>query len=180
MEYTDLRNGTAFIYEGAPYVVVSSEFHRMQMRKAIMRCVIRNLKTGQQLQKTFTASDRFDSAPVMQVAASYLYCDEDFYYFMEKETYEQHQVTKEVVGEKAAYLTEEMVVEIMLYDGDPIQIKLPTKVTLKVVEAPNAIRGDSVTNNFKMVTCEGGVRVSCPIFVKEGDVIRINTETDEY
>lgn len=180
MEYTDLRNGTAFIYEGAPYVVVSSEFHRMQMRKAIMRCVIRNLKTGQQLQKVFTASDRFDPAPVMQVQASYLYCDDDFFYFMEKDTYEQHQVTKEVVGDKKAYLTEEMMVEIMLYDGDPIQIKLPSKVVLKVVEAPNAVRGDSVTNNFKTVVCEGGVKVQCPIFVKEGDMIKINTETDEY
>jgi elongation factor P len=180
MDYTDLRIGTAFIFENEPFVVVNSEFHRMQMRKAIMRCTIRNLKTGQQLQKTFTASDKFVPAPVMQVAASYLYSDEDYYHFMEKDTYEQHQVTKGVMGDKARYLTEEMQVELMLYDGVPIQVTLPKKVTLKVVEAPVAVRGDSVTNNFKTVTCEGGVKVSVPIFVKENDVIRINTETDEY
>ena len=180
MEYTDLRIGKAFIYEGAPYVVVTSEFHRMQMRKAIMRTTIRNLLTGQQLQKVFTASDRFEPAPVMQVQASYLYKDNDYYNFMEKETFEQYQVAYDVLGEKANYLTEEMQVELMLYDGNPIQIILPKKVTLKVIESPNAVRGDSVTNNFKIVTCENNVKVSCPIFVKEGDMIVINTETDEY
>jgi elongation factor P len=180
MEYTDLRIGTAFIYEGAPYVVVTSEFHRMQMRKAIMRTTIRNLLTGQQLQKTFTASDRFDPAPIQQVAASYLYKDNDYFYFMEKDTYEQLQAGAGVLGDKARYLTEEMQVELMLYDGEPIQVILPKKVTLKVIEAPHALKGDSVTNNFKTVTCENNIKVSCPLFVKEGDVIRINTETDEY
>jgi elongation factor P len=180
MDYTDLRIGTAFIYEGAPYVVVTSEFHRMQMRKAIMRTTIRNLLTGQQLQKTFTASDKFDPAPIMQVQASYLYKDADYFYFMEKETFDQHQVSHDVVGEKACYLSEEMQVELVLYDEEPIQVILPKTVVLKVVEAPNAVRGDSVTNNFKIVVCEGGIKVSCPIFVKENDVIRINTETDEY
>ena len=180
MDYTDLRIGTAFIYEGQPYVVVTSEFHRMQMRKAIMRTLIRNIKTGQQLQKTFTASDKFDPAPIMQVQANYLYNDADFYYFMEKETFDQHQVEPSVLGDKANYLKEEMQVEIVLYDGEPIQVILPKKVVLKVVEAPNAIRGDSVTNNFKIVVCDGGIKVSCPIFVKEGDMICINTESDEY
>ena len=180
MEYTDLRNGTAFLFEGAPYVVISSEFHRMQMRKAIMRVVVRNLLTGQQLNKTFTASDRFDPAPVMHITAGFLYKDEDFFHFMEKENFEQYQVTKEVMGDKASFLAEEMQVEIVLYDGEPIQVVLPQKVVLKVIESPNAIKGDSVTNNFKMVTCEGGVKVSCPFFVKEGDQIKINTETGEY
>ena len=71
-----------------------------------------------------------------------------------------------------------MQVEIMLYDGEPIQVILPKNVVLKVIEAPNAVRGDSVTNNFKVVICDGGIKVSCPIFVKEGDLIKINTETD--
>ena len=180
MDYTDLRIGTAFLYEGQPYVVVTSEFHRMQMRKAIMRTTIRNIKTGQQLQKTFTAADKFDPAPIQQVQASYLYSDEDFYYFMEKDTYEQHQAPHAVVGEKARYFKEEMQCEIVLYDGEPIQVILPKKVVLKVTESPNAIRGDSVTNNFKNVTCEGDVKVSVPIFIKEGDLLCINTETDEY
>ena len=102
MDYTDLRIGTAFIYEGAPYVVVTSEFHRMQMRKAIMRTTIRNLLTGQQLQKTFTAADKFNPAPIMQIQASYLYKDNDFFYFMEKETFEQYQAAPEILGEKSS------------------------------------------------------------------------------
>jgi elongation factor P len=180
MEYTDLRVGKAFIYEGQPYAVVSSEFHRMQMRKAIMRCVIRNLITGQQLQKVFTASDRFEPAPIAQAYATYLYKDEEFYYFMDKESFEQYQVKKEVMGGKDQYLSEEMQVEVVLYDEEPIQIIVPKTVTLKVIESPMALKGDSVTNNFKTVTCENNVKISCPLFVKEGDVIKINTEQDEY
>jgi elongation factor P len=180
MDYTDLRNGTAFLFEGEPFVVVSSEFHRMQQRKAIMRCNIRNLKSGQQLQKTFTASDKFDPAPIMQTYANYLYSDADYYYFMDKESFEQYQIEKKIVGDKACYLSEEMKVEITLYDEEPIQVILPKSVTLKVIESPPALKGDSVTNNFKQVTCENNVKISCPFFVKEGDVIKINTETDEY
>jgi elongation factor P len=180
MDYTDLRIGTAFILNGEPFVVVSSEFHRMQQRKAIMRCFVRNIKTGQQLQKTFTASDKFDPAPIMQADASYLYSDEDFYHFMDKESFEQYPIGKDIIGEKARYLAEGMQVEITLYDEEPIQVMLPKTVTLKVVQSPAAIKGDSVTNNFKQVTCENDVKISCPFFVKEGDVIKINTETDEY
>ncbi|MBN2143393.1 MAG: elongation factor P [Candidatus Aureabacteria bacterium] len=180
MTYTDLTVGCLFMLEGVPYIVVSSEFHRMQMRKAIMRTSIRNLLTGQLVQKTFTASDRFDPAPIDEINVNYLYHDEDHYHFMEKETYEQYQVHKDILGKKAQYLTTETDVKMMLFDGKPIQITIPKNVNLKVIESPLAVKGDSVSNTFKTVTCENGIKVSCPLFIKEGDVIKVNTETDEY
>lgn len=180
MDYTDLTPGVTFMFEGNPYIVVSSHFHRMQMRKAVMKTTIRNFITGQLLQKTFTASEHFEPAEVIKINAKYLYSDSDSCYFMDNETSEQYHASKEVLGEKTKYLTDDMDVIILLFNNNPIQLELPKHINLKVIESPMAIKGDSVTNTFKIVTCENGIKVSCPLFVKESDVIRVNTETGEY
>lgn len=180
MTYTDLTPGTTFMFEGTPYIVITSKFHRMQMRKAVMRATIRNLLTGQNLQKTFTASDRFDPAEVTKVDAQYLYHDASIYHFMEKETYEQYSADAEALGEKVKYLNEEMDIALTLFNNTPIQLILPKNVILKVIEAPQAIKGDSVTNTFKTVICENDIKVSCPLFIKEGDLIKVDTETGDY
>lgn len=180
MDYTDLTQGITFMFEGNPYIVVSSHFHRMQMRKAVMKTTMRNLMTGQLLQKTFTASEHFEPAEVIKVNAKYLYSDADSCYFMDKETLEQHCGSKEVLGEKIKYLTDNMDVILLVFNNKPIQLELPKHISLKVIESPMAIKGDSVTNTFKTVTCENNIKVSCPLFIKEGDVIRVNTETGDY
>ncbi len=168
------------MYEGSPYIVVSGQFHRMQMRKAVMRTVIRNLVTGQLVQKTFTASEEFDPAPVDDVTVEYLYRDGDTYYFMDKESFEQYHSSQETLGDKVKFLSENQTVSLMLFNHNPIQLILPKHVVLKVIESPQAIKGDSVTSSFKTVTCENDIKVSCPLFVREGDKIKINTETGEY
>jgi elongation factor P len=180
MTYTDLKPGTAFMLDGQPHVVVSSEFHRMQMRKAVMRAQVRNFLTGQLLQKTFTASDKFDEADVEKANAQYLYRDGDGYCFMDNETYDQYHVSEDVVGNKAMYLTDSLNVVLIMFNNNPIQMEVPAHVLLKVTEAPVAIKGDSVTNTFKTCTCETGLKVTCPIFISQGDVIKIKTETGEY
>ncbi|MFH1363357.1 MAG: elongation factor P [Candidatus Omnitrophota bacterium] len=180
MTYTDLKPGVAFMYQGNPYIVVSGQFHRMQMRKAVMRTMIRNLLTGQLVQKTFTASEQFDPAAVNEVTAEYLYRDNETYHFMDKETYEQYHSSQETLGDKVKFLIENETVTLILYNHNPVQLVLPKHVFLKVIESPQAIKGDSVTNSFKTVTCENGVKVSCPLFIREGDRIKINTETGEY
>jgi elongation factor P len=181
MTYTDLTSGVLFMYENQPFIVVSSEFHRAQARKAVVRTQIRNLITGQLLQKTFTAADQFDPAPVNDVEVSYLYQDEDFCHFMNSETYEQYQVNKEILGEKIRFLTEETRIMLRLFDGNPIGMEIPKNVHLKVVESPNVIRGNTASATFKTVVCENEIPVSsCPLFIKEGDVIKVNTDTGEY
>jgi len=180
MDYTDLTPGTAFMYEGTPYIVVAGEFHRMQMRKAVMRMTMRNLMTGQIVPKTFTASDTFEPAPVEKLDVHYMYHDADTYYFMDKDTYEQYHATTETLGEKTKYLKEECDVTLLVYNNNPIQLVLPKNVQMKVIESPMAIRGDSVTNSFKTVTCENDIKVSVPLFIREGDIIKINTDSGEY
>jgi len=180
MTYTDLNPGVAFMFEGKPYIVVSGEFHRMQMRKAVMRTTMRDLLTGQLVTKTFSASDRFDPAPVEKINAQYLYRDGSSFYFMDKDTFEQCHASAEVLGEKVKFLAEDLDLSIMMYDGNPVQLLLPKSVTLKVIESPNAVKGDSVSNTFKVVTCANNIKVSCPLFVREGDIIKVDTETGDY
>ena len=180
MTYTDLVPGTVFMHEGTPYIVISAQFHRMQMRKAVMRASLRDVITNQNIQKTFTASDRFDSAPVTDINAQYLYNDHDTYYFMDKDTFEQFHASAEALGEKVKYLTEDIDIKLILFNNNPIQLIMPKNVVLKVVEAPEAIKGDSVSNVFKTVTCQNNIKVSCPLFIKEGEYIRVNTETGAY
>lgn len=180
MDYSDLHPDVTFMFEGNPYIVISAEFHRMQMRKAVMRTNIRNLITGQQVQKTFTASDRFESAAVEKVSVQYLYHDRQDYYFMDRNNFEQYHASEEILGEKVKFLREDLELSILLYNGNPVQLLLPKNVTLKVIEAPEAIKGDSVTNTFKDVICENNIKVNCPMFVKEGDMIKVDTETGLY
>ncbi len=180
MTYTDLTPGTPFMYEGKPYIVVSGEFHRMQMRKAVMRTTIRDLMTNQLLTKTFSASDRFDPAAVEKLSVQYLYRDADTFYFMDKETFEQYHGSAEILGEKTKFLSENLEISLIVYNHNPVQLILPSSVNLKVMESPNAIKGDSVSSSFKIVVCENGIKVSCPLFVKESDLIKIDTETGGY
>ena len=180
MTYTDLIPGTIFMHEGTPYLVIEAQFHRMQMRKAVMRASLRDLITNQNIQKTFSASDRFEPAPVTDINAQYLYNDHDTYYFMDKETFEQFHATAEALGEKVKYLNEDMDIKLILFNNNPIQMIMPKKVVLKVIEAPEAIKGDSVSNVFKTVTCQNNIKVSCPLFVREGDYIKVDTDTGVY
>jgi len=180
MTYTDLTPGTAFMFEGNPYIVISGEFHRMQMRKAVMRCSMKNLLSGQLMQRTFSASDKFDPANVEKISAQYLYKDAENFYFMDKETFEQYHGTESDLGEKVKFLSENLELSVMLFNHKPVQLLLPKNVTLKVTDSPDAIKGDSVSNTFKTVTLENGLKVSCPLFIREGDMLRIDTETEKY
>lgn len=181
MTYTDLTPGVMFMYDNAPYIVVSYEFHRMQMRKAIVRSVIKNLLTGQQMQKTFTASEKFDPAPVSDILVSFLYNEGDIYHFMEVENYEQHQVDKGILGDNAKFLSPELKIKLKMFNGNAVSMEIPKNVNLKVIDSPTVIKGNTVSATFKNVVCENNITVSsCPMFIKEGDIIKVDTETSEY
>jgi elongation factor P len=111
---------------------------------------------------------------------SYLYTDGDFYHFMDNQTFEQPAIRAEMLGDDALYLKEGMEVKLTFYNGEPLDVELPSSVDLKVVEAETAIRGDTATGVTKKVRTETGLEVLCPQFVKVGDVIRVNTETGQY
>ncbi len=175
-----LRKGTTFTLDGEIYKVIEFQHHKPGRGKAIIRTKIRNLRTGVILDKNFISGDRVQDIRIERAEAQYLYNDGDFYYFMNNETFEQFPLPATVLGERVQYLADNMTLNISFYEGEPIDIELPTTVDLRVVEAPLAIAGDTATGATKQVTLESGLKLNVPLFVEEGDVIRVDTRTGEY
>lgn len=175
-----LRKGTTFTLDGELYKVIDFQHHKPGRGKAVIRTKIRNLRTGTTIDKNFISGDRVEDVRVDRIAVQYLYNDGTFYYFMNKETYEQIPLSFAVLEDSIKYLIDNMELNISVFDGEPIDVELPINVDLEVVEAPMAIAGDTATGATKEVTLESGLKISVPLFVKEGDVVRVDTRTDEY
>ena len=176
----DLRKGTTFEMDGELYRVTEYQHSFIGRGSANVRVKIRNLRTGTITDHTFSPNDRISDVRLELRGVQYLYNDGTFYYFMDTETYEQPTLSAEAMGSTADYLTENMNLQISTYDGEPIDIVLPITVELKVVEAPPGFAGDTATGATKQITLETGFKVTVPLFVEEGDVIRVDTRTGQY
>jgi len=175
-----LRKGTTFLLDGELYKVIEFQHHKPGRGKAVIRTKIRNLRSGATIDKNFISGDRVEDALIERIEVQFLYHDDRFYYFMNTETFEQIPISAAVLAEEVGYLIENMVLNISTYEREPIDILLPTNVDLKVVEAPMALAGDTATGATKQVTLESGLKVNVPLFVEEGDTIRVDTRTGEY
>lgn len=132
------------------------------------------------MEKTFQGSDKIEEAEMAKSKAQYLYKEGENYFFMDNVNYEQFSLPKSVLGDLTNYLIEGTEVTILVHGTIPINIELPIKMDFRVVEAPPTIKGNTADGGTKLVTLETGIKVNTPLFVKEGDIIRINTETGEY
>jgi len=145
-----------------------------------VRVKMRNLRTGTTIDRTFSPDDRISDVRLELRGVQYLYNDGHLYYFMDTETYEQPALSTDILGGAVDYLTENMNLQISTYDGEPVDVVLPITVELKVVEAPPGFAGDTATGATKQVTLETGLKVTTPLFVEEGDIIRVDTRTGQY
>jgi len=180
LSISDIKVGTIFKYNDAPYQAMSVNHSKQARSAAVLQAKIKNLITGQTLEKNFRASDKFDEANIIKKKASFLYKDSGKFYFMDSETFDQFFLDKEMVGDNERYLTESLNVDILSFEERMIGMKLPPKVELKVIEAPDGVRGDSTGNVTKTIELKTGYRLNSPMFIKEGETIRVNTETGEY
>lgn len=180
LEPVDFRNGLIIEYEGAPYQILWFQNHKTAMSHAIMRVKFRNLYTGSILERTFKQADRFKEVIPTKRKKQFLYSDADAFHFMDMENFEQISYQKDKLGDMGNYLTENMEVEALYLDDKFLSISLPTSVELKVTSTVPGVKGDSVSNMMKPATLETGVAVQVPLFVKEGDTIRVDTRTGEY
>jgi len=180
LEPVDFHNGLIFEYENAPYQILWFQNHKTAMSGAIMRVKIKNLYTGSILERTFKPMERFREIIPTKKKNQFLYSDGNAYHFMDMETFEQLAYPKEKLGDLANYLTENLEVEALYLDDKFLSISLPTSVELKVTYTVPGIKGDSVSNMVKPATLETGVEISVPLFVKEGDVVRVDTRSGEY
>jgi elongation factor P len=166
--------------DGEIFKVVDFQHHKPGRGKAVIRTKIRNLRSGSLVDKNFISGDRVEDIRIDRVAVQYLYNDGDFYYFMNEKTFEQIPLSTAVLGDSVEYLIDNMGLNIYSYEGEPIDIELPTNVDLRVVDAPVALAGDTATGATKQVTVESGLKVTVPLFVNDGDTIRVDTRDGSY
>jgi len=180
IDVNDLRKGVTFELDNALYKVLDYHHHKPGRGNATIRIKAINLRTGTILEKTFPSGERVQDARLDYHNVQFLYHDSDLYHFMDLETYDQPAISGEVLGESAQYLKEGMEVKLTFYQGEPLDIELPTSVDLLVTQADVAVRGDTATGVTKRVTTETGLHVMVPSFVVEGDVVRVDTRTGAY
>ena len=166
--------------DGGLFKVLEYSHNKTGRGNASIRVKARNLLTGANIDKTFQSGDRVQDARLDFHNVQYLYTDSEFFHFMDNETFEQPAIKGDLLGEDALYLKAGMEVKLTFYNGQPLDIELPTSVDLEVTEAEVAVRGDTATGVSKKVTTETGLQVQCPQFVKVGDVIRVDTRTGDY
>ncbi len=180
LNLSDIKTGKTISLNNEPYLVIFHQHSKMGRAGAVLRTKIRNLKTGAIMEKTFQGADKIEEAEISKSKAQYLYKEGENYFFMDNANYEQFSLSQSVLGNLTNYLIEGTEATILNYNNNPINMELPVKMEFRVMEAPPAIRGNTADGGTKLVTLETGIKINTPLFVKEGDVIRINTETGEY
>lgn len=177
---TDFRKGLKIKIEGEPYIIVDFQHARTAQRRAFVRTKLKNLKSGAVLEKTFSAGETFEEPDFEQRLMQFLYSSEEEYVFMDSKTYEQITFTEELLGDSRWYLKENDEYKILFFEGNPLDVDLPTSVVLRIQSTEPAIKGDSVTNITKNAILETGLNVKVPLFVREGELIKVDTRTGEY
>ena len=177
---TNIRKGKVIVYQGNPHTVVEM-MHRTQGRQAgFVQTTLRNLETGSSTNVKFRSTDSVEFLHTENRKLEYSYKDRDGYHFMDPETYEDILIGTEMAKEAKDFLIENEKYDLLYVDDRPLSIQLPPSVSMKVIEAPEAIKGDTVSNVQKPVTLETGLVVSVPLFIKTGETIRINTDDVSY
>lgn len=179
-EITDLKPGRAIQLDGEPYLVIDSQFGRKSQSKANMQCKLKNLLTGAVISRNFQGSEKIEPADVGYRKVQYLYNDGTDYTFMDLDSYDQFTFDKETLGDQALYLVDGNEVDALMFDGKPIGIQLKPTVELKVIETIPGVKGDTATGGNKPAKLESGLTVNVPLFINEGDKVKVNTETGMY
>ena len=177
---TDLRKGVSFLMDGELYRVLDYQHSYVGRGSANVRTKLRNLHTGRTIDRTFSAGDKFQEVRLELRQVQFLYQDGDLYYFMDTETYEQPALSVEALSDKVNYLKEGSVLSLSMHEGQPVEIELPVTVDLKIAETVPGIRGNTATGATKRAKLETGLTVQVPLFIEEGDAIRVDTRTGEY
>ena len=176
----DFRNGLTFEFEGNVYQVVEFQHVKPGKGAAFVRTKMKNVISGAVVERTFNPTEKVEQARIERKEMEYLYEDGGLYYFMDQETYEQIPLSKEQLGDALKFIMENMTVKILSYKGNVFAVEPPTNVELKVVETEPGVKGNTATNVTKPAKVESGAVITVPMFVNEGDVIRIDTRTGEY
>ena len=176
----DFRNGVTFEMDGNVYSIIEFQHVKPGKGAAFVRTKMRNVISGAVTEKTFNPNDKYPTAFIERKDMEYLYNDGDLYYFMDSETYEQLPISPNVLGDNFRFVKENMVCKVLSYKGNVFGIEPPNFVELQVTETEPGVKGDTATNVTKPATLETGAEIKVPIFINEGEMIRVDTRTGEY
>jgi elongation factor P len=179
-EASDLRKGLKVQINAEPYIVVDFQFTKPGKGQAIYWARLKNMLNGSNLERNYRANDKFEPADILSRQMEYLYFDGHNYCFMDPTTFENHLADEQVVGDNKNYMTENMVVEVLFFGERIIDVTLPPSVVLRITKSEPGVRGDTATNVLKPATLETGAQVQVPLFVNEGEHIRVDTRTGAY
>lgn len=180
IDVNELRKGVTFQNDGNLYRVLEYTHNKPGRGSATIRIKARDIRKGNTLDMTFISGDRVQDVRLDYHNVQYLYRDDNFFYFMDMETFEQPAIPNELVADSAGFLKENMEVKLTFFGEEPLDIELPTSVDLKVISAEASARGNTATGVTKLVVTDTGLKVQTPSFVNEGDTIRVDTRTGDY
>jgi elongation factor P len=177
---SEFRSGVKILLDGDPYSIVENEMVKPGKGQAFNRVKVRNLRTGRVIERTFKSGDSVESADVVEMDMQYLYQDGDFWHFMVPDSFEQYTAGKAAVGDNAIWLKDGTVCIVTLWNNEPLVVTPPPHIELKIVETDPGLRGDTATGGQKPAKLETGAVVRVPLFINEGETIRVDTRTGQY
>jgi len=180
LSLNEIKIGKILKMNNEPYIVIKADHHKMGRGGAVLKTKLKNLISGNVMEQTFQGNDKADEAEVENKKANFLYRDETFAYFMDNENFEQFSLPLDQLGDQDKFLREDTEVDVLHFQNKPMTVKLPIKMEFKVISAPPGVRGNSAGNVMKMIELETGATIQAPMFINEGDTVRVNTESGEY
>ncbi|MEM7048008.1 MAG: elongation factor P [Acidobacteriota bacterium] len=176
----EFRSGLKILIDGDPCAIIDNEFVKPGKGQAFVRVKYRNLLTGRVIEKTFKSGESVEAADVRETDMQYLYNDGETWHFMVPETYEQHEANADAVGDAAQWIKEQDICAVTVYNGSPLFVAPPNFVVLKVTQTDPGLRGDTSSGGNKPATLETGAVVRVPLFIQEGELLRVDTRTGNY
>lgn len=176
----EFRGGLKILIDGQPYSIVENEFVKPGKGQAFNRVKIRNLTNGRVIERTYKSGESVEAADVMEIDVQYLYTDGEYWHFMQPESFEQYQASQAVVGDQAKWLKEQDQCTMVLWNDAPLSVEPPMFVHLKVTETDPGLKGDTSGGGNKPAILETGAQVKVPLFIQEGEVIKVDTRNGEY
>jgi elongation factor P len=176
----EFRKGLKIEIDGHPYVMVECQFVKPGKGTAFTRVKIKSMLNGNVIDRTYKSGEKLDKADLLETQMQFLYSADDTFHFMDSKTYEQVEISKDGVGENWKWLEENMLVDVVVYNGNPISVTVPNFTELEIVYCEPGIKGDTATNATKPATLSTGAIVYVPLFVNQNETIKIDTRTNEY
>lgn len=181
LDYSEITERKYIVFNGEPWEVLTSHVFRKQQRKPVNATKLKNLITGKVTEQSFHVSEKVEEAEIDQKDVKFLYQNKGEYWFCNPEVpSERYKIEEDTIGPQAKFMKKDMIIQLMSFGDKMIGVKIPIKIELKVIEAHPAVKGNTAQGGTKTVKLETGAEIQVPMFIKEGEIIKVNTETGEY